>query len=98
MQNISSDLLRTKSALLRSCEPQDAPACAWPMVCGSSVAEKTEAAGFNAGTLTIIVPDKGWRTELADLAPRYVAELNKISPVQIKSLIFIVREDFRPEA
>src|SRR4051812_18272855 len=93
MQNLSSSLLRTKSALLRACAPDDAPALAWPMVCGSRVAEKTEVCGFADGVLTIIVPDKGWRSELAELAPRYIAELNKISPTQIKSLRFTTRED-----
>src|SRR4051794_21215725 len=96
MQILSTSLLRTKTALLRACAPNDAPALAWPMVCGSRVADRTHAGPFAAGILTIIVPDKGWRAELTALAPRYLAELNKISPVQIKSLKFITREDSPP--
>ncbi|MCU1286029.1 MAG: hypothetical protein JWO13_2379 [Acidobacteriales bacterium] len=96
MQTLSTSLLKTKAALLRACDPKDAPALAWPMVCGSRVAERTQPSSFETGVLTIIVPDKGWRAELADLTPRYLAELNKISPVQIKSLQFTTREDSPP--
>jgi len=44
--------------------------------------------------MTIVVPDKGWRSELADLAPRYLAALNRISPLKIELLVFITQEDF----
>jgi Dna[CI] antecedent, DciA len=92
MEEIASGLQRIKAALLRDCDPKDAPAIAWPMICGSRVAEKAEVCGFENGVLTIVVPDNGWRAELASLAPRYLVGLNKISPVKIESLVFITRE------
>jgi hypothetical protein len=98
MQDLTTSLLQTKSTLLRACAPADAPALAWPMVCGSRVAERTKPAAFESGVLTIIVPDKAWRSELSDLAPRYVAELNKISPVQIKLLLFITPEQAKQDS
>jgi hypothetical protein len=92
MEDIASGLQHIKASLLRGCDPNDAPALAWPMICGSQVAEKAEVLGFDDGVLTIIVPDNGWRSELENLAPRYLAALNKISPVGIKLLMFITRD------
>jgi hypothetical protein len=97
MEDIASGLQGIKASLLRGCDPKDAPAIAWQMVCGSQVAEKAEAYGFVNGVLTIVVADNGWQSELANLASRYVAELNKISPVKIKSLVFVTREAFHAE-
>ena len=94
MEDISSGLQQIKASLLRGCDPKDAPAIAWPMVCGSRVAEKTQVSAFENASLTIVVPDKGWRSELADLAPRYLVALNKISPVKIEKLVFLTQEDF----
>jgi hypothetical protein len=94
MEDIASGLQQIKATLLRTCDPKEAPALAWPMVCGSRVAEKTQVAAFENASMTIVVPDKGWRSELADLAPRYLAALNRISPLKIESLVFITQEDF----
>jgi len=94
MEDIASGLQHIKASLLRGCDPKEAPAIAWPMVCGTRVAEKAEVHDFENGVLTIIVPDAGWRSELADLAPRYLVALNKISPVKIEKLVFITQEDF----
>jgi hypothetical protein len=94
MEDIASGLEQIRATLLRSCDPKDAPAIAWPMVCGSRVAEKTQVSGFENASMTIIVPDKGWRSELADLAPRYLVALNRISPLKIEKLVFVTQEDF----
>jgi hypothetical protein len=94
MEDIASGLQQIKATLLRTCDPKEAPAIAWPMVCGSRVAEKTQVSGFENAAMTIVVPDKGWRSELADLAPRYLAALNRISPIKVESLVFITQEDF----
>jgi hypothetical protein len=94
MEEIASGLQKVKATLLRSCDSKDAPVLAWPMVCGSRVAERTHVSGFENASLTIVVPDKGWRAELADLAPRYLAALNRISPLKIETLVFITQEDF----
>ncbi len=48
----------------------EAPLLAWPLACGSAVAERTRALNFADGVLRVEVPDAGWRTELQTLAPQ----------------------------
>jgi len=73
-----------------------APACespllAWPVACGSAVAERTRALRFSDGILQVEVADAGWRRELANLAPRYVALINKYSAISVKRIEFVVK-------
>jgi hypothetical protein len=71
--------------------PQESPLLAWPVACGSAVAERTRAVAFSDGILRVEVADRGWRQELASLAPRYVAAINRYSAVQIKRIEFVVK-------
>ena len=98
MLPLATGLQQIKTTLLRACAPQEAPLVAWPMVCGHGVAEKTEAHSFEEGTLTVIVPDTGWKTELKNLAPQYLAKLNQICPVKISLLRLVTRDEERSNA
>jgi hypothetical protein len=71
--------------------PQESPLLAWPVACGSAVAERTRAVAFSDGILRVEVADRGWRQELASLAPRYVAAINRYSAVQVKRIEFVVK-------
>jgi predicted nucleic acid-binding Zn ribbon protein len=64
---------------------------AWPVVCGSSVAERTRALSFADGILHVEVADARWRWELAHLAPRYLALVNKYSGCSVKRIEFVVK-------
>ncbi|MGA2456551.1 MAG: DUF721 domain-containing protein [Terriglobales bacterium] len=64
---------------------------AWPVACGSAVAERTRALSFSDGVLRVEVADAGWRRELANLAPRYVALINKYSATSVKRIEFVVK-------
>ena len=64
---------------------------AWPVACGSAVADRTRALDFSNGVLRVEVPDAGWRRELASLAPRYVASINKYSAAPVKRIEFVVK-------
>jgi serine protease inhibitor len=76
---------------LRLAPVQDSPVLAWPVVCGSSVAERTKAIAFSAGTLRIEVADAGWRQELSSLAPRYLAAINRYSSTPVRRIDFVVK-------
>lgn len=77
--------------------PQDqAPLLAWPLVCGSVVAERTQALKFADAILQVEVPDAGWRRELQGLAPRYLAALNRYAGQKIHRIEFIIRQSDRP--
>ncbi|MGA6982974.1 MAG: DUF721 domain-containing protein [Candidatus Sulfotelmatobacter sp.] len=77
---------------LRRVAPGDAPILAWPLVCGSAVAERTRAVEFAEAVLKVEVPDAGWKQELQALAPRYVAMLNRYAGQRVERVEFVVRE------
>jgi len=64
---------------------------AWPIACGSAVADRTRALSFSDGILRVEVADAGWRRELASLAPRYLALINKYSATAVKRIEFVVK-------
>jgi hypothetical protein len=69
----------------------ESPLLAWPIACGSAVADRTRALSFSAGILHVEVADPGWRRELANLAPRYLAVINKYSATSVKRIEFVVK-------
>lgn len=63
---------------------------AWPVVCGSAVAERTRALTFVDGVLRVAVPDAGWRSELQGLAPRYLAAINRYTLQAVRKIEFLI--------
>jgi hypothetical protein len=90
LQQAGSGLEKIVAQLLRQAPPADAPLVAWPVVCGSAVAERTRALGFESGVLRVEVGDAGWKAELQTLAPRYVAEINRYIPETVRKIEFVV--------
>jgi hypothetical protein len=80
---------------LRRIPLQDAPVTAWPLVCGSTVAERTRAMSFAEGVLRIEVGNAGWKRELQALAPRYVATINRYVGQKVQRLEFVLRKEDR---
>jgi hypothetical protein len=70
---------------------EESPLLAWPVACGSAVAERTRAVSFVDGVLQVEVADAGWRRELAALAPRYVAMINRYSAAAVQRIEFVVK-------
>jgi len=75
---------------LRQAPPGEAPLLAWPIVCGSAVAERTRALGFADGVLRVEVADAGWKTELQALAPRYLSAINRYTTAPVYRIEFVV--------
>jgi len=86
--NVGLDNVVARS--LRKAPPGQGPLLAWPLACGSSVAERTRASDFVDGILRVEVADAGWRKELQALAPRYVAALNRYVADQVTRVEFFV--------
>ncbi len=63
---------------------------AWPVVCGSAVAERTRALSFEDGVLRVEVAGLGWKAELQALAPRYLAMLNRYTAEAVRRIDFVV--------
>jgi hypothetical protein len=75
---------------LRQVPPAQAPLLAWPVVCGSVVAERTRALSFEKGVLRVEVADASWRAELQGLAPKYVAAINRYTTEAVQRIDFAV--------
>lgn len=90
MQQASSGLEKIVAQSLRQAPPAEAPLMAWPVVCGSAVAERTRAIGFDGGVLRVEVADAGWKAELQSLAPKYLVAINRYTTEAVHRIEFIV--------
>jgi Dna[CI] antecedent, DciA len=82
LHKIFTDTLRREGG-------DDAPILAWPLACGSKVAEKTSAIGYADGVLTVEVPDATWRQQLEGFNRQYVAALKQISARPVDAIKFV---------
>ena len=90
MESVGSDLEKIVARSLRQVPVGQGPLLAWPVVCGSAVAERTRALDFSDGVLRIGVADTGWRSELISLAPRYLALINRYTAEAVRKIEFVV--------
>lgn len=90
MEPAGSELEKIVARSLRQAPPLEAPLMAWPVVCGSAVAERTRALSFADGVLRVAVPEMGWKAELQTLAPRYLAAINRYTIEPVRKIEFVV--------
>ncbi len=91
MLPVSADLEKIVIASFRHLPPTEAALSAWPIVCGSAVAERTRAEGFADGILRVTVADAAWKRELQTLAPRYVATMNRYVGRKVARIEFLIQ-------
>lgn len=91
MNRATSGLETIVARALHRAPADESALLAWPVACGSAVAERTRALSFSDGVLRVEVADGGWRRELANLAPRYLASINRYSAVSVKRIEFVVK-------
>ncbi|HTC47364.1 MAG TPA: DciA family protein [Candidatus Aquilonibacter sp.] len=92
MEQAGTSLEKIVAASLRRVPPGDAPLLAWPLVCGSVVAERTRAVDFSNAILRVEVPDAGWKREMQNLAPRYVAAMNRYAGQKVERIDFVISQ------
>lgn len=92
LESAGSELEKIVAKSLRQMPPAQAPLMAWPVVCGSAVAERTRAISYVDGVLRVAVPDAGWRAELLVLAPRYLTAINKYTVEMVRRIEFVVSQ------
>jgi hypothetical protein len=63
---------------------------AWPIVCGSAVAERTRALSFEDGVLRVEATGPRWKAELQSLAPRYLAVINRYTTETVRRIEFVL--------
>lgn len=92
MQQAGAGLEKIVIGSLRRVPQGEAPLLAWPLVCGSVVAERTRALEFAGAVLRVEVPDAGWKREMQSLAPRYLAAINRYAGQKVERIEFVVRQ------
>jgi Dna[CI] antecedent, DciA len=85
-----AELERIVAQSLRQAPPAQAPLMAWPIVCGSAVAERTLALSFINGVLRVRVADMGWQSELQTLTSRYLTAINRYTTEAVHRIDFVV--------
>ena len=74
-------------------EGSDAHLLAWPLACGTKIAERARAVTFTDGTLTVAVPDETWRRQLQSFRSQYLAALNGISSEKVDKIEFVLAKN-----
>ena len=92
MEQAAAGLEKIVMGSLRRVPQNEAPLLAWPLVCGSAVAERTRALEFAGTVLRVEVPDSGWKRELQGLAPRYLAQINRYAGQKVVRIEFVIRQ------
>lgn len=90
LEQAGAGLEKLVAQSLRQAASCETALLAWPLACGSAVAERTRALGFDHGMLRVEVADTGWKSELQALAPRYLAILNRYTREQVRRIEFVV--------
>ena len=97
LEQAGSGLEKIVAQSLRLAPRSQAPLMAWPVVCGSAVAERTSALSFEDGVLRVQVAGLGWKAELQALAPRYLAMINRYTTDAVRRIEFVVVPSERSE-
>ena len=91
MNRAADDLETVVAKALHRAPAEESALLAWPVACGSAVADRTRAVRFCDGVLRVEVADKGWQRELTALAGRYVAVINRYSAAHVERVEFVVK-------
>ncbi len=90
MERAGAGLQKIMAQNLGRMPADEAPVLAWPLVCGTAVADKTQAVEFADGVLCVQVPDATWRAQLMGLAPQYLAAVNEFVNHSVKRIAFLL--------
>lgn len=90
MEQAGSGLEKIVVLSLQRAPAGEVPLLAWPLVCGSAVAERTRALSFESGVLRVEVAGAGWKSELQALAPQYVATINRYTTEKVHRIEFVI--------
>lgn len=97
MEKAAGALGKVIADALSRVPPDEAPVSAWPFACGSNVAHRTRAIDFRDRVLRVEVPDRAWRSQLMELAPRYVALLNSLVEQKVERIQFLLPHEARAQ-
>ncbi|PYY22813.1 MAG: hypothetical protein DMG62_11630 [Acidobacteria bacterium] len=88
MQSARQDLQSLARHLFKDASPEEAVVLAWPLVCGSAVAQRARAVAFENETLRVTVPDKGWQLQLEAFTAQYLHRLTSLVGMPVKRVTY----------
>ena len=98
MERAGTGLRKIVVDALSKAPAEDAAVLAWPLVCGTAVADKTKAIELSAGVLRVEVPDAGWRKQLHGFLPHYLEALNRITNGKVERIEFVFVGETKKDA
>jgi hypothetical protein len=90
MQPARVDIQGAATTILSGLPIEEAAVLAWSLVCGSAIAERTQALSFHAGALQVRVPDAEWRSQLEVFSVTYLERLSKLLGDKIARIEFLI--------
>jgi Dna[CI] antecedent, DciA len=97
MQSARHDFGKLATRILKDAPIEESVLLAWPLACGSTVAERTQALSFADGTLCIHVPDDGWEGQLEGFSPLYRQKLGQLSGHAVIRIVYTTTRQPGPE-
>jgi hypothetical protein len=91
MQSTRHDVAKLAARVFSGADTSEAVALAWPLVCGSKVAQRAKASGFYDGTLYVLVPDPGWRSQLEAFSVHYTQKLSELTGAEVHRIQYEVK-------
>ena len=100
MQSARHDFGKLATRILKDAPTEESVLLAWPLACGSTVAERTQALSFADGTVWIHVPDDGWKGQLEGFSALYRQKLAQLSGHPVIRIVYTTtgqpRQENRP--
>lgn len=78
---------------LEALAEEDKLAAAWPVACGSAVAQRGIVTGYNEGVVRIQVVDEIWMQQMMSMRSQLTAELAKIAGVKLREIHFEMKRN-----
>ena len=88
MQAARRDLKSLAARVFKDAPTEEAVLLAWPLVCGSAVAERTRAVDFQDGVLRIEVSDRGWQSQLEAFSSHYRHKISELLNVNVSRISY----------
>ncbi len=86
MQSTRHDLNALAARVLKDAPVEEAVVLAWPLACGSTIAQRAKALEFQDGILRVRVPDKSWQAQLDDFSPQYKAKIRMLTGIDVERI------------
>jgi hypothetical protein len=89
MQGMRDVLRSSLGRSLRTLSDEDRLAAAWPVACGSALAERAEVLSLDAdGVLHVRVLQPGWREQFMQMRTMLTDDLRRIAGVRLQAIHF----------